>query len=111
MTRETPADTAQARLQATKEEEEENGVLKTICYQLRTVWYIYLRIPESDWLEKWGFSFIPLKFRSCEIKKLCHGPNIVLRREAVEEDCLSLKLKAPRLEIFAQKYSIVSQRL
>lgn len=33
MTREAPADTAQARLQATKEKEEENGVLKTICYQ------------------------------------------------------------------------------
>jgi hypothetical protein len=37
---------------------------------------------------------------SCEIKKLRHRPNIALRHEAVEEDCVSLKLKTPRWEIF-----------
>jgi hypothetical protein len=45
---------------------------------------------------------------SCEIRKLRRGPNISLRHEAVEEDCLSLKLQAPRRELFARSTALYS---
>ena len=103
MSRKAPADIVQVRLQATKEE---NGFKRPFDISDRRVWYNYLRIPESDWLEKWSFSFTPLKFMSCEIKELRLGPNIALRREAVEEDCVNLKLKAPCREIFAHSTAL-----
>ena len=59
MTKEAPADIVQARLQAT---EKETGFERPFAIGDRTVWYIYSQIPESDLLEKWGFSFTPLKF-------------------------------------------------
>jgi len=43
---------------------------------------------------------------SCGAKKLCHWPNVALRREVVEEDCVSLKLKAARRELFAHSKAL-----
>jgi len=77
MTKEAPAGIVQARLQAT---EEQNGFKRPFAISDRTVWYIYLRIPESDWLEKWGFSFTPLKFMSYEVKKLCRTLPCVVKQ-------------------------------
>ena len=66
-TRGAPADIVQARLQATKEE---NGFKRPFAISNRIVWYIYLRIPESDWLEN-GVSHLPhsnsclVRLKSC----------------------------------------------